>query len=575
MAEEAGSLSSVPVRERERYSPEQIRALLRKEEGQLLEFKSLWDRSGARPSPLDRRQARDLIAESIAGFANADGGTLLLGVNDDGTPTGHGYPADAVETFLRVVDRLRPTPTVDFQRVAIDGHELLVFEVEMAPEAVMVEGNGFPFRVGDRFLREPQEVINARKETYRRVGFEQRVRHEATLADLDLDLARATLRDAARGAGEPIERQLESLGLVLPKGGGIAITNAALLLFGRPPLARWHPRMGLRLFRVRGTERAHGERRNVVQLGRLELPIASLISEAHRFTSAQIGRSERLHDLFFREVPEYPTFAWQEALVNAVAHRDYGDQGREIEVWFFEDRLAIESPGELVPPVTIERLRAREQIHSSRNPLLVRVLVEAGIMREEGEGLPRMFDEMSASFLHDPILEAEAATFRVVLRNEPVFVGPSPEWQRVVEGLNLAVSQRRVLLAHPTGFTNEDYRRLNGPGLDRDQAYREIQDLLARGVIQGPGRPGRGASYTISPSLLGPPSWERERAERLRAHFAAQPGITNSQYRAAFSVPRHTAKRELRRLVERGFLTQEGTGRATRYGPGPALTPPG
>jgi hypothetical protein len=81
-------------------------------------------------------------------------------------------------------------------------------------------------------------------------------------------------------------------------------------------------------------------------------------------------------------MPEYPAFAWQEALVNAVAHRDCNEQGREIEIGFFDDRMGIQSPGELVPPVTIDKLKSRQRIHASRNPLMVRVLVDIGIMRE-------------------------------------------------------------------------------------------------------------------------------------------------------------------------------------------------
>jgi ATP-dependent DNA helicase RecG len=76
------------------------------------------------------------------------------------------------------------------------------------------------------------------------------------------------------------------------------------------------------------------------------------------------------HNLFCRDMPEYPTFAWQEAIVNAVAHRDYADQGREIEVWFFDNRLEVLSPGDLVAPVTLGHLQARRRIHASRNPLL-------------------------------------------------------------------------------------------------------------------------------------------------------------------------------------------------------------
>ncbi len=558
----------MPVRERTIYDEAGLRVLLQRPEGQFLDFKSLWDRRTTPPKVLERRQVRDLIAEHVAAFANADGGTLVLGVDDDGTPSGHGYREEAIRGFLEVVDaRLRPALTVDVQRSRVDVHELLVFEVPMSVEAVMVEGNGFPYRVADRVLREPQEVINARKEAYRRVGFEQRLRTDATLADLDLELARATLRHTARG-GEPVEALLEAYGLVVPRGRAPAITNAALLLFGRPPLARWHARMGVRFFRVAGTVREHGPRRNVTQLGRLELPIAALVPEAHRFASAQIRRSERLHDLFFRETPEYPTFAWQEAIVNAVAHRDYLDAGREVEVWFFDDRLEIESPGDPVAPVTLDRLRARQRVHASRNPLIVRVLAEAGVMREEGEGIPRMFEEMHASLLRDPELEVEAATFRVVLRNEPAFEGPSTAWKRAVDALGVSTSQKRALLLHPTGFTNEDYRKLNG--LDRDQAYREIQDLLSRGVVTRQGKGGRGTSYVAVRPGAGDAGVDA-RLQALRDHFAVEPALSNAQFRALFEVTRHVATRELRRLVDEGKLVLEGARKATRYRPGPRL----
>ncbi|GMR24664.1 MAG: hypothetical protein BMS9Abin37_3244 [Acidobacteriota bacterium] len=105
------------------------------------------------------------------------------------------------------------------------------------------------------------------------------------------------------------------------------------------PLSHWHPRAGVRLFRVAGTRRLHGARRNVTQAGRVNLPLANAIPESHRIAREHIQRSEKLHDLFFKEVPEYPGFAWQEAIVNAIAHRDYGVQGREVEVCFYEDRM--------------------------------------------------------------------------------------------------------------------------------------------------------------------------------------------------------------------------------------------
>ena len=547
-------------------SADELRALLQREEGQFLEFKSLWQRDVEPPKTLDRRRVRDFVAEYVAAFANADGGTLVLGADDDGEPSGHGYPIDAVEEFLAVPSkRLRPSVACRAGRLTLDSHELLVVEVPMSQEAVMVEGDGFPYRVGDQVRQEPQEVINARKEAYRTVGYEARFRHDAKLDDLDLELVARFFAGSPFGARSP-DAILEHFDLIQPRAGGFGVTNAALLLFAKQPLTRWHPRSGLRFFRVQGTERLHGARRNVTQGPRVErVPLALAIEEAHRLAEQQIGRSEKLHDLFFREVPEYPRFAWQEAIVNAFAHRDYEVQGQEIEVWFYSDRLEIRSPGALVPPVTLEDLRSKEPVHASRNPLIVRVLAEGGLMRDEGEGVPRMFDEMKESFLRPPELDFASGVFSLTLRNEPIFSGPAPEWKALVDDLPIGRMQKRALMAHPQGFTNGDYQELNE--VDRDEAYRQIQELVALGAVQAAGKPGRGAVYRIAEDLHRKRDFLEQRLPALRAFFAGHERLKNADYRELFGLTRHASVRELRQLVDQGILAMEGERRGAFYRP--------
>ncbi|MBI1852915.1 MAG: putative DNA binding domain-containing protein [Planctomycetes bacterium] len=548
----------------------EVRSLLERDEGQFIEFKSLWDLREATPKTLDRRQARDFVAENVAAFANADGGTLFLGVDDEGKATGHGYPEEAIEELLAVsTRRLRPPVHCRVQRMRIDKQELVIIQVPMTSEAVMVDGNGFPYRAGDQVLREPQEVINQRKQAYRRVGYEQRIRADASLDDIDRELAMRLLADTVFRT-RPLEDALERFGLIVPRPGGHAITNACLLLFAKPPLIKWHPHAGVRFFRVAGTERIHGVRRNVTQLTRVDLPLATSVAETQRIARDQVRRSEKLHDLFFREIPEYPDFAWQETIVNAIAHRDYEDQARETEVWFFDDRMEVRSPGDLVPPVTVELLRQRRSIHASRNPVIVRVLVEAGLMREEGEGVPRMFDEMEESFLRPPEFEVDHGEFCVALHNTPVFVGPTVEWQKIVQGLRLSDSQKRILVARPDGFTNEDYRTINRIE-DRDRAYREIQEMVAFGVVSTAEAHGRGAVYRVARDLRQAEAFLSSRLPALREHFTKAPDLRNEEYRRIFSVSRFVAVRELKKLVEDGFLELRGQRRGARYVPRSAL----
>lgn len=134
-------------------APYNLDRLLVQGEGQYFDRKSLWDGPPGGKAPRDRRSVRDDIAEYVAAFANADGGVLTLGMEDDRTLTGHGYPDHVVEDFLAVPQRRLNPPQPSGMRVRHRGHELLIFDVQAAPHAVMVIGNGFPRRCDDSVSR--------------------------------------------------------------------------------------------------------------------------------------------------------------------------------------------------------------------------------------------------------------------------------------------------------------------------------------------------------------------------------------------------------------------------------------
>ncbi len=267
-------------------------------------------------------------------------------------------------------------------------------------------------------------------------------------------------------------------------------------------------------------------------------------------------------------MPEYPTFAWQEALVNAVAHRDYRAHGRSVEVWLYEDRLEVISPGALLPEVGVERLRQREPVHYSRNPRLTRVLAELSLMREQGEGIPRIFEEMEQSWLRLPEFQADEHTFKIVLRNQPILETPDPKWVRYVEGLPISTRQRRILVAYLHGsFASANYQELNE--VDRDQAYRELKDLVDLGFLTSKGR-GRGARYTVHKEMLGRSEQPLTPERVLVLRIEQEGSIKNSDYRDAFGVDRRAALAALGDLVTRSILVREGERRRARYRPGPA-----
>ena len=540
--------------------------LLAQPEGQYFDRKSLWHGPRNARRPRDRREVRDEIARYVAAFANADGGTLLMGVEDDCTTTGHGYPDDAIEQMLCTPSHRLTPPQRSGERVQWQGHELLLFAVAGAERAVMDHGNGFPRRVHDEVIQESEEAINAIKARGRAEGVEREPAPDAGLDALDPDL----LTRAQHGSGLTnldhaeylVERRLAD-----HRGGGLSLRKGALLLFARRARDIDHPNAGVRVFRVDGTERRTGTRHNVQELPRIEGALPVVIERAYETIGRLIRRSTRLHDLFFREMPEYPTFAWQEALVNAVAHRDYRAHGRCVDVWLYDDRMEVTSPGALLAEVDLARLRRREPVHCSRNPRITRVLAELALMREQGEGIPRIFEEMEQSWLRLPELHAGEHSFKVVLRNAPILEAPDPEWVRHVQSLPISHRQRRVLVAYPGGrFTNADYQALND--IDRDTAYRELKELAELGLVTAGGR-GRGARYSVAAGRAPRPKPPLT-PERLLARRMSQRGsIQNADYRDAYGVDRRLALAALTDMVARGVLVRTGERRGSRYRPGP------
>ncbi|MEE9186206.1 MAG: ATP-binding protein, partial [Candidatus Binatia bacterium] len=259
--------------------------------------------------------------------------------------------------------------------------------------------------------------------------------------------------------------------------------KAALLLFAKDP-AQWHPRCGIDFVKYEGTDRQHGSFLNVIKRIRFEAPLWHLIDEAVGRIKEHIRERMVLHDLFFRERLEYPTFAWQEALVNAVAHRDYTLTGASVEIWMFDDRIEVRSPGLLPSPVTLDQLRHQKRIHFSRNPLLVRVLADLGFLREMGEGVPRMFDEMEHHGLRPPEFSNEGFFFTVTLRNTPIYDEATLKWLNQFGRSSMNFRQRRLLVyafSHGKVLSNTDYQRIGE--VDRDTAYREIRSLVKLGIL--------------------------------------------------------------------------------------------
>ncbi|MDE0121590.1 MAG: hypothetical protein OXQ93_09990 [Gemmatimonadota bacterium] len=395
--------------------------------------------------------------------------------------------------------------------------------------------------------------------------FERRIQTNATLDDLDLELAAFFLRSSPVGS-RPVLDALQHYGLIRRQEDAWQVTNAALLLFCRRDRGNWYPGSGLRVRRVAGTQTVVGPSQNVTLVGYVPPPLAIAVDEGMRMVGGQIRGSEALRDIFFRDMPEYPDFAWREVVVNAMAHRDYGTGSHGTEVTFFDDRLEVSSPGGPFAPVTVEALSAGTPGRATRNPMLAHVFADVGIMPGSGTGFARVFKEMSDSSLLPPTVVHQHGHLQVTLRNEPEYAMAGPGWKNVVRSLPVSPDQKRILLARPDGFTHEDYRRLNA--VVEGEAKRGVHDLVKKGITTCAFKDGDQLPiYYLTPDLDDTRFFLEDRVPKLREFFQRDPKLRPANYRTLFTAAPAQASRELRQLVELGFLQVVGRGRGKGYLP--------
>jgi predicted HTH transcriptional regulator len=156
---------------------------------------------------------------------------------------------------------------------------------------------------------------------------------------------------------------------------------------------------------------------------RAPMPVA--IDRAIAFIDRNTRHPMRIVGLDRVRLDEYPVDALREALVNAVAHRQYEDAGRKIILEIFADRVVILSPGLPPQPITLASLRRGKYRPCSRNPLLAQCLSYFHRIEERGSGFRRMRDQMLDHGLDKPVIGTDTGYFQVV------FPGPGDDIERL------------------------------------------------------------------------------------------------------------------------------------------------
>ena len=429
------------------------------------------------------------IGEALVSFANADGGAVLIGVEDDGTITGIPHSDEDIQTMLNAlhthVYQNQQLPLNNANKLVLDSKTILYFSVNKGTTMIYQLPDGRCVRRKDRSTM-PASVteIQFERQEIKSREYDSQFVDGATVTDLDVRLLQGIADQYIKGLS--IERYLQQIGLAEYAQNGLRLKRAALLLFATD-IDRWHPRSQVRFLKVKGTTLEAGEKYNVISDDIVKGNILELVIKSWEHLRSLLAYKTVFGaNAQFEQKYIYPEDAVREAMLNAIAHRDYSITNA-IEVFIFDDRMEIKNPGALLSTLTIQNLSQLEGSHESRNPLIARVLRENNLMRELGEGMKRIFGLMKEQELAKPELYSNGLWFRVTLSNKTIFSSKQLEWLQQFDKYNLTKNQKQIILlglGNKEITPNDIFKALNIRNTETEKFTQEVTVLRKYGILE-------------------------------------------------------------------------------------------
>ena len=423
------------------------------------------------------------LARSLTALANARGGVLLVPFGDK-SKVGTSEVRDAMlQAMLATEPRMiLPMP----YGVGKDNG---------APDALVLEvPEGLPnvYSLDGRYLaRDDARNVVLPARTLRELML---IRGEATWESTSPsgssrdDLNWNKVEQYAAGVGledDSVEDLLLRRGCVIKRGRQIKPTYAGVLLFGRQP-QRWVRGAEVICARFKGDDLDDAFARQTVG-GTLP----DQIRRAELFIVENTASSSRLRGWQREDATPFPAGVLREAVVNAIAHRDYRISGNQVQVLMYRNRVEVLSPGKLPGHVTLKNL-LRERY--SRNEALVQVLADMGFIERLGYGIDRMVRAMKDAEQQPPKFEETDAGFSVTLYARSVTeaqvvasLGASAQADRIEQMLAYLKKNGRI--------TNRDYQDLC-PDVSAESLRRDFVEVVERGIVMRVGDK-RGTYYIL------------------------------------------------------------------------------
>ncbi len=344
------------------------------------------------------------LAGEIVSFANMEGGTIIIGVSDEGIIKG--VSIEDIEEKIMNICRNNCIPNIIpiYKEIVVDNAKVVVLTI---PKGVnkpyYTVDNKYYVRVGTTKRIASREELMRLFQASGAVDFDISSVEGTTKKDLNMDLIRDyflkyNMFDLYEETDEAVDRILVNADILREGANTKECTVGGLLIFGKKVEERL-PQNGISFAHFRGNDITE----ELIDKKQIVGNLPDIVEQALVVIKNNIKTPSTIVGAVREEKEIYPAVVLREALVNAVVHRNYSIIGSKIRVLMFSDRIEFHSPGKLPNTVTIDKMKIG--VSYSRNPFLVKYMENLRYIDQLGRGIPMIIKNMKNLGAREPELK--------------------------------------------------------------------------------------------------------------------------------------------------------------------------
>ena len=542
-----------------------LKKIIEQGETATVEFKS-WAKAAS------MRERINLVVPELIAFANYKGGTVYLGIEDDGTVTGCSGKYDIQNICESIYDKTRPPMFTDIEEIEYAGKKIIAVSVASDGKTYATTDGRCLKRLGKNSKPYYPDEMSHIYSTSQTPDFSSQIVAESSVDDINLMVVyslkeKLKLRDASSTLPELDDMAfLRDLGLTAEDNGQTKLTIAGLLFVGKDASIQ-------RLLPQAEVIYLHYDRENLEEYNaRLDMkqPIITVLDRLtekvqndNKIQNVQIG-------LFRLEIADFSEKVFQEALLNALSHRDYQQLGA-VYVKHYPDKIVIENPGGFLDGITEKNIITHPSV--PRNKLIAETLQRLKYVQRTGQGVDIIFREMVTMGKPYPVYRVfnDAVQLTISSATEDInfvkFIVNEQDQKQIFLSLaelmilRYVMGNKKIKISKAQELTQ----------VSEDEVRKSFVNLIKYGLIELSGKDYM-LTARVYEAVKSQVEYTRDKVvqyikarEMILEYLRMNKSIKNSVIRELCGFSKQQARTTIDKMIAENLIERIGAGSATEY----------